>query len=103
MKKKVFLFTMMLQVSSALFAQSSDTRSDVNNILSTTIVPVLGLLLFIGFAVLVIANLDAIRGKNGSSSEEGWMNVGKGVAYIVVAITILGFVAAKLSSMNFSV
>lgn len=93
----------MLQVSEMLSAQTINARTDLNNILTNYILPAAGLLLFTGFVILVIANLDSIRGKNGASAEEGWMNVGKGTAFIFVILTLLGAIANKLASMSFQI
>ncbi len=103
MKKKLVLLTLMLQVSEMLPAQTINARTDLNNILTNYILPAAGLLLFTGFVILVIANLDSIRGKNGASAEEGWMNVGKGTAFIFVILTLLGAIANKLASMSFQI
>jgi len=101
MKKKIFVAALMVQSSSLLFAQNS--RSDINSLLSSWIIPVVGLLMFVGFAVLVIANFDGIRGKNGTDSNEAWMSVGKGMIYVVLGVAAFGWVASKLASMNFQV
>lgn len=69
MKKKLVSLILMLQVSEILSAQTINARTDLNNILTNYILPVAGLLLFLGFIVLVIANLDSIRGKNGASEK----------------------------------
>ena len=103
MKKKLVSLILMLQVSEILSAQTINARTDLNNILTNYILPVAGLLLFLGFIVLVIANLDSLRGKNGASAEEGWMNVGKGTAFIFVILTLLGAIANKLASMSFQI
>ncbi len=103
MKKKLISLILTLQVPEMLSAQVINARSDLNNILTNYILPVAGLLLFLGFIVLVIANLDSIRGKNGASAEEGWMNVGKGTAFIFVILTLLGAIANKLASMSFQI
>lgn len=63
MKKKLISLVLILQVSEALSAQTINARTDLNNILTNYILPVAGLLLFLGFIILVIANLDSIRGK----------------------------------------
>lgn len=86
-----------------LSAQVVNARTDLNSILTNVVLPVAAFLLFLGLIILIIANLDSIRGKNGASAEEGWMNVGKGVAYIFVILTILGAIATKLATMNFSI
>lgn len=103
MKKKLVSLTLMLQVSEMLSAQTINARTDLNNILTNYILPAAALLLFTGFVILVIANLDSIRGKNGASAEEGWMNVGKGTAFIFVILTLLGAIANKLASMSFQI
>ena len=103
MKKKLVSLTLMLQVSEILSAQTINARTDLNNILTNYILPAAGLLLFTVFVILVIANLDSIRGKNGASAEEGWMNVGKGTAFIFVILTLLGAIANKLASMSFQI
>lgn len=103
MKKKLISLVLILQVSEALSAQTVNARTDVNNILTSYIIPIGGLLLFVGFLGFVIANLDTLKGKNGASAEEGWMNVGKGTAYIFVILSLLGAIANKLASMNFQI
>ena len=103
MKKKLVSLILILQVSAILAAPPLNPRTDLKNILTNYILPVAGLLLFLGFIVLVIANLDSIRGKNGASAEEGWMNVGKGTAFIFVILTLLGAIANKLASMSFQI
>lgn len=103
MKKKILLFALMIQVSSVLFAQTANSRSDINSMINSWIIPVVGLLLLIGFLALVIHNIDAIRGKNGLSKQDGWLSVGEGMAFVVVAVAAIGFVANKLAGMNFSI
>lgn len=103
MKKKIVLLIFLLFEHTISFAQSATSRSEINSILSSWIVPAIGLLMFLAFAVLVIINLDALRGKNGMSQEEGWMNVGKGMIFVVLGVAALGFVASKLATMNFTV
>ena len=103
MKKKLVSLILMLQVSEILSAQTINARTDLNNILTNYILPVGGVLLFLGFLVLVIANLDCLWGNNGASAEEGWMNVGKGTAFIFVILTLLGAIANKLASMSFQI
>lgn len=52
MKKKLILLVLILQVSEMLSAQTVNARTDLNNILTNYILPVAGLLLFIGFVIL---------------------------------------------------
>lgn len=101
MKKKLILCVMLLQVSSALFAQGN-AKAEINSILNSWMVPVLALGLFGGFAALVWHNQDAIRGKNGLSKQDGWFAVGEGMIFVVFGMAAFTFVAGKLSGMSFT-
>ena len=101
MKKKIVLLGLMLQASSSMFAQTANSRSDINSMLSSWLIPAIGLLG--GFIGLVIYNQEALRGKNGLSKQDGWISVGEGMIFIVVGIAAIGFIASKLASMNFSI
>lgn len=103
MKKKIILFGMMLQASSSLFAQSANSRTDINSMLGSWLIPAIGLLMLGGFIALVIANQEALRGKNGLSKQDGWIAVGEGMIFVVVGIAAIGFIAQKLSGMNFTI
>lgn len=103
MKKRIILLTLLLQVSSALFAQTANSRSDINSMLSSWLIPAIGLVMLGGFVGLVIHNQEALRGKNGLSKQDGWISVGEGMIFIVVGIAAIGFIASKLASMNFSI
>jgi hypothetical protein len=99
--KKIISIAMMAAMSLPLFAQNS--RTDINSMLNSWFVPVIGLGLFVGFVGLVWHNIDAIRGKNGASKQDGWMAVGEGMVYIVLVVAALTFVASKLAGMTFSI
>ena len=103
MKKRIVLLTLILQVSSALFAQTANSLSDINSMLSSWLKPAIGLVMLGGFVGLVIHNQEALRGKNGLSKQDGWISVGEGMIFIVVGIAAIGFIASKLASMNFSI
>ena len=103
MKKKIVLLGLMLQASSSMFAQTANSRSDINSMLSSWLIPAIGLLMLGGFIGLVIYNQEALRGKNGLSKQDGWISVGEGMRFIVVGIAAIGFIASKLASMNFSI
>ena len=103
MKKKIVLLGLMLQASSSMFAQTANSRSDINCMLSSWLIPAIGLLMLGGFIGLVIYNQEALRGKNGLSKQDGWISVGEGMIFIVVGIAAIGFIASKLASMNFSI
>ena len=100
MKKKIVLLGLMLQASSSMFAQTANSRSDINSMLSSWLIPAIGLLMLGGFIGLVIYNQEALRGKNGLSKQDGWISVGEGMIFIVVGIAAIGFIASKLASMN---
>jgi hypothetical protein len=87
----------------ATFAQMASSRTEINSMLSSWLVPAIGLLMFLCFAVLLLINMDGLRGKNGASQEEAWLNVGKGMLFVVLGIASLTFVASKISSMNFTI
>lgn len=101
MKKKLFLFTLMLQASSSLFAQSA--RTDINSLMSTWLIPIVGFLMLAAFIGLVIHNMDALLGKNGLSKQDGWINVGTGLIYVACGIAAISFVATKVAGMNFTI
>jgi hypothetical protein len=100
MKKKLLICALMIQSSSA-FAQNS--RSEINSLISSWIIPVVGLLMLIGFLALVVHNIDGLRGKNGLSKQDAWIAVGEGMIFVVVGISAFGYVASRLASMNFQV
>ena len=52
-----------------IIAQGLQSRTEINTMLNSWLVPVLGLGLLIGFAGLVWHNIDGIRGKNGASNK----------------------------------
>lgn len=101
--KKKFLLSFSAYMPAMMYAQSASSRTEINSMLQSWIIPIMGLIVFTAFAILVFVNLDALRGKNGLSKEEGWMNVGQGVIYVVLGISILGFVASKLAGMSFTI
>lgn len=103
MKKKILFFSLMAQASSTLFAQSANSRTEINSIMNSWLIPIAGFLLLIGFLALVIQHLDAIRGKNGLSKQDGWFAVGEGMIYVVLSIAAIGIVAAKVAGMSFSI
>lgn len=103
MKKKVLFFVLMLQASTSMFAQSANSRADINSMISSWIVPAVGLLMLGGFIGLVIHNQEALRGKNGLSKQDGWLSVGEGMIYVVFGVAAMGFVASKLAGMNFTI
>ena len=45
MKKKIVLLGLMLQASSSMFAQTANSRSDINSMLSSWLIPAIGLLM----------------------------------------------------------
>lgn len=49
MKKKIVLLGLMLQASSSMFAQTANSRSDINSMLSSWLIPAIGLLMLGGF------------------------------------------------------
>ncbi len=102
MKKRIITLSLMLHASSMLFAQAN-SRSDINSMLNSWLIPAIGLLMLGGFIALVIANQEALRGKNGLSKQDGWIAVGEGMIYIVVGVAAIGFIAGKLAGMNFSI
>ena len=85
MKKKIVLLGLLLQASSSMFAQTANSRSDINSMLSSWLIPAIGLLML------------------GLSKQDGWISVGEGMIFIVVGIAAIGFIASKLASMNFSI
>ena len=103
MKKKILLFSLMAQASSTLFAQSVDSRTEINSIMNSWLIPIAGFLLLVGFIALVIQHIDAIRGKNGLSKQDGWFAVGEGIVYIVITIGAIGFIAHKAAGMSFNI
>lgn len=102
MKKRILL-VLLIGFPTIMSAQSINSRTDINSMLQSWIIPIMGIIMFLAFAVLVFVNLDALRGKNGLSKEEGWMNVGQGLVYIVLGIAALSFVASKLAGMSFTI
>lgn len=104
MKKKLLFLFMLVLSHDSLFAQTgSSSRSEINSMLSSWLIPVIGLGLLLGFVALVWNNIDAIRGKNGLSKQDGWMAVGEGMIFVILGIGAIGFVAHKIASMNFTV
>lgn len=103
MKKKIVLLGLMLQASSSMFAQTANSRSDINSMLSSWLIPIVSALMLTGFIGLVVHNQDALRGKNGLSKQDGWISVGEGMIFVVLGIAAIGFIASKLASMNFSI
>lgn len=63
MKKIILLGILSCLSTSRLLAQGLQSRTEINSMLNSWLVPVLGLGLFIGFAGLVWHNIDGIRGK----------------------------------------
>lgn len=103
MKKKILLCVLMTNMSSALFAQSVNARTEVNTIITTIIIPVCALGLLIGFIALCWQNQEGLRGKNGASKQDAWFSVGEGMIFVFIVIAAIGAVAAKLTSMSFSI
>lgn len=101
MKKKLITCGMMLQASSTLFAQNS--RGDINTMISSWLIPVVGLCLIGGFIFVVVQNFDGLRGKNGANKAEAWWAVGEGIIFVVLGVGAITFVASKLAGMNFSI
>lgn len=102
MKKKFVLCGLMLQVSSGLFA-AGDARSEINSLISTWLIPILGLCFIASFIVLVLTNSDGLRGKNGASKYEAWIAVAEGMIFVVVGIAALYFIVNRVSTMAFSI
>ena len=101
MKKKIVLLGLLLQASSSMFAQTANSRSDINSMLSSWLIPAIGLLMLGGFIGLVIYNQEALRGKNGLSKQDGWISVGEGMIFIVVGIAAIGIHSFETGKYEF--
>lgn len=101
MKKKLFLFALLIPISNLLMAE--DGKSIVNQFMTNWIIPAIGLLLVAGFVNQIVHNFDGLRGKNGASQSEAWTEVGKAAAFVVFGIALLYLVAQQVSSISFSI
>lgn len=103
MKKIILLGILSCLSTSRLLAQGPQSRTEINTMLNSWLVPVLGLGLLIGFAGLVWHNIDGIRGKNGASKQDAWTAVGEGMIFVILGIAAIGYVANKVATMSFSI
>ena len=103
MKKFILVGAFSCLTNLSLFAQGLQSRTEINSMLNSWLVPVLGLGLIIGFAGLVWHNIDGIRGKNGASKQDAWTAVGEGMIFVILGIAAIGYVANKVAAMNFSI
>ena len=67
MKKKIVLLGLMLQASSSMFAQTANSRSDINSMLSSWLIHAIGLLMLGGYNGLVNFFQEALSGPHGLS------------------------------------
>lgn len=102
MKKSFFTFSLLVCSATQLFAQNT-ARTDINQAIQNWMIPTIALLFIVGTVLSILHNMDGIRGKQGADQKEAWMNVFQHVIYILIGITVLYFVANKVSSINFSV
>lgn len=102
MKKKIFLLTLLTQMSLNSFA-AGDGKSEINSLIGSWLIPGCAIMFVLFFIGLCIYHADGLRGRNGLSKSDAWTAVFEGLAIVLVIISAVGALVAKLAAWNFQI
>lgn len=102
--RKRFFTLLFLSAVLVLPASAQTAQSDMNTILNDWALPI-----FLGMMVLAAAsgyvkNYRLINDDtNAGNKKDGWLNVAHITGYVMIIVTAIGFIIARMSGMSFSI